>query len=307
MFENILETKGLCKYYGDNLVVDNVDLHVKKGEIYGLLGRNGAGKTTIMKMIMGLVRVSSGEIYLFDKNIINNQKALYPRIGCLIESPGFYPNMTAYQNMHAFADLRGSVHEKSIEDALNVVGLPIDGKKIFSEFSLGMKQRLGVAHAIMNDPEFLILDEPTNGLDPIGIAEMRDFIKRLSEEREITILLSSHQLNEIEQIADTVGIIRNGRLLEERNYREIIKSNTKYIQIEVSDVKSALVLLEQVVLPECLRIEGTNKIRIHNLQSTPGEINRFLNDNGIYVNEIYTNKMNLEDYFKKITGGEGIA
>ena len=179
MSDYLIETQKLTKIYGEQAAVKEVDLHVKKGRIYGLLGRNGAGKTTIMKMILGLTSITSGEVEVFGRNIKGNEKRIYPRIGAIIETPGFYPNLTGTENLEIFARLRGTAGPDAVKNALNVVGLPYKDKKLFSKYSLGMKQRLGIANAILHDPEVLILDEPTNGLDPIGIAEMRDFIKHV--------------------------------------------------------------------------------------------------------------------------------
>lgn len=173
----VIETKQLIKTYGEQMAVNAVDLHVKKGRIYGLLGRNGAGKTTIMKMILGLTPITSGEVDVFGRNIKGREKQVYPRIGAIIETPGFYPNLTGTENLEIFAKLRGTSTPNAVENALKIVGLPYKDKKLFSKYSLGMKQRLGIANAILHDPELLILDEPTNGLDPIGIAEVREFIK----------------------------------------------------------------------------------------------------------------------------------
>lgn len=183
MTNYIIETKQLTKIYGDQKAINNVNLHVKKGRIYGLLGRNGAGKTMIMKMILGLTPITSGEVDVFGKNIKGREKRVYPRIGAIIETPGFYPNLTGTENLEIFAKLRGTAAPNAVKNALEVVGLPYRDKKLFGKYSLGMKQRLGIAKAILHDPELLILDEPTNGLDPIGIAEMREFIKNLSVER----------------------------------------------------------------------------------------------------------------------------
>ena len=184
MDDLVIETKRLTKIYGEQTAVNAVDLHVKKGRIFGLLGRNGAGKTTIMRMILGLATITSGEVDVFGRNIKGNEKRIYPRIGAIIETPGFYPNLTGTENLEIFAKLRGTAAPDAVKSALEVVGLPYKGKKLFSKYSLGMKQRLGIANAILHDPELLILDEPTNGLDPIGIAEMRDFIKNLSARKD---------------------------------------------------------------------------------------------------------------------------
>ena len=209
----VIETRDITKVYGEQTVVNKVNLHVQKGRIYGLLGRNGAGKTTIMKMILGLTAITSGEVDVFGKNIKGNERRIYPRIGAIIETPGFYPNLTGTENLEIFAKLRGTAQPNAVKEALDVVGLPYRDKKLFSKYSLGMKQRLGIANAILHDPELLILDEPTNGLDPIGIAEMRNFILSLSKERGKTILISSHILSEIAMLADDIGIIHGGSIV----------------------------------------------------------------------------------------------
>ena len=227
MSDLVIETKKLTKIYGEQTAVNSVNLHVKPGRIYGLLGRNGAGKTTIMKMILGLTPITSGEVDVFGQNIKGHEKRIYPRIGAIIETPGFYPNLTGTENLEIFAKLRGTPQPNAVKNALEVVGLPYKDKKLFSKYSLGMKQRLGIANAILHDPELLILDEPTNGLDPIGIAEMRNFIKNLSVERGKTILISSHILSEISLLADDIGIIDHGVLLEESSMEELEKKKSE--------------------------------------------------------------------------------
>ena len=203
----IIQTSGLGKQYGAHWAIQNIDIHVPKGKIYGLLGRNGAGKTTIMKVLLGLVKKTNGGMTLFQREVTGYQKEIYSHIGSTIESPGFYPNLTATENLAIFARLRGKVDWDKIRDALDVVGLPYQDKKAFSSYSLGMKQRLAIANAIMNNPDLLILDEPTNGLDPIGITEMRTLIQNLSHEYGKTILISSHQPSEMERLVDWIGII----------------------------------------------------------------------------------------------------
>ena len=221
MSKYVIETKNLTKVYGDKKSVSNLNIHVKKKRIYGLLGRNGAGKTTTMKMLLGLTPATSGEVVIFGKNIVGNEKKILPRIGCLIESPGFYPNLTGTENLQIFAELRGVPKRNAIRESLKLVGLEYKDKKLFSQYSLGMKQRLAIALAIMHDPEVLILDEPINGLDPIGIAEVRKFIKELCEIKGKTIIISSHILSEISLLADDIGIIDNGILLEELTLDEL--------------------------------------------------------------------------------------
>ena len=243
MNKYVIETKQLTKTYGEQTVVNSVNIHVKQGQIYGLLGRNGAGKTTIMKMILGLTDITSGEVDVFGQNIKGREKRVYPRIGAIIETPGFYPNLTGTENLEIFAKLRGTAAPNAVKNALEIVGLPYRDKKLFSKYSLGMKQRLGIANAILHDPELLILDEPTNGLDPIGIAEVRDFIKTLSIERGKTILISSHILSEIALLADDIGIIDHGVLLEENSMNELQKKNSKYIPISEAKMTIAKLLI----------------------------------------------------------------
>lgn len=303
----IIETKNFTKVYGEQTVVNSVNLHIEKGSIYGLLGRNGAGKTTIMKMILGLTDISNGEVSVFNQNIKGNEKKIYPRIGAIIETPGFYPNLTGTENLEIFAMLRGTAFPNAVKNALEVVGLPYKDKKLFGNYSLGMKQRLGIANAILHDPEVLILDEPTNGLDPIGIAEVRDFIKDLSVKKGKTILISSHILSEITLLADTVGIIDKGVLLEENSMEELNKKNRKYIILEVSDVSKAATILEKEFVITNYSVEDNNHIRIYSHGLDMAKINKSLVMNEISVISSQICNDSLEDYFKKITGGEGIA
>lgn len=221
----IIETKQLTKKYKGQLAVNNVNLHIKKGSIYGLLGRNGAGKTTLMKMLLGLTPPTSGTFTLFDQTLTGHEKQLYPRIGALIETPGFYPNLTGTENLEIFARLRNLNASHTVKNALETVGLPFRDKKLFREYSLGMKQRLGLANALLHHPQLLILDEPTNGLDPIGIAEIRDFLKTLCKDHGKTILVSSHILSEIDLLADDIGILDRGVLLEECSIKTLKEKN----------------------------------------------------------------------------------
>ena len=221
----IIETKQLTKKYKGELAVSNVNLHIKKGSIYGLLGRNGAGKTTLMKMLLGLTPPTSGTFTLFDQTLTGHEKQLYPRIGALIETPGFYPNLTGTENLEIFARLRNLNASHTVKNALETVGLPFRDKKLFREYSLGMKQRLGLANALLHHPQLLILDEPTNGLDPIGIAESRDFLKTLCKDHGKTLLVSSHILSEIDLLADDIGILDRGVLLEECSIKTLKEKN----------------------------------------------------------------------------------
>ncbi len=307
MSDFAIQTNHLTKIYGRQKAVNAVNIHVEKGRIYGLLGRNGAGKTTIMKMILGLTSITSGEVRVFGKNIRGQEKRIYPRIGAIIETPGFYPNLTGTENLEIFAKLRGTSRPDAVKNALDVVGLPYKDKKLFSKYSLGMKQRLGIANAIMHDPELLILDEPTNGLDPIGISEMRDFIKSLSVDYGKTVLVSSHILSEISLLADDVGIIHNGVLLEESSMSELEMKNCRYILLQVSNIPKASLILERQFGLKDYSVQNDNVLRIYDTTLDMGEINKALVMQDVTVISSSVCTDTLEDYFKKITGGEGIA
>ncbi|AZV55175.1 ABC transporter ATP-binding protein [Clostridium sp. AWRP] len=307
MNDFIIETKQLTKIYGEQTAVNTVNLHVKKGQIYGLLGRNGAGKTTIMKMILGLTPITSGEVDVFGQNIKGREKRVYPRIGAIIETPGFYPNLTGTENLEIFAKLRGTAAPHAVENALKVVGLPYKDKKLFSKYSLGMKQRLGIANAILHDPELLILDEPTNGLDPIGIAEVRDFIKNLSVERGKTILISSHILSEISLLADDIGIIDHGVLLEESSMEELKRKNGKYILLQVSDVSKATLILERQFGLKEYSVQDEHTLKLYDISLDMASVNKALMLGEVSVISSGLCNDTLEDYFRKITGGDGIA
>lgn len=307
MSKYIIETKNLTKQYGAQKSVANLNIHVQKGKIYGLLGRNGAGKTTTMKMLLGLTKPTSGEVRIWENNLQGNEKKLLPRIGSLIETPGFYPNLTGTENLQIFATLRGVPSSHAIKDALDLVGLPYKDKKLFSQYSLGMKQRLAIALAIMHDPELLILDEPINGLDPIGIAEVRSFIRQLCDERGKTILISSHILSEISLLADDIGIIDHGVLLEEESLTELEQKSSKHIHFTLSDTAQAARILECDFCENRFSIQDDHSLRLHNLELPVGKIVTAFVKNGLEVSEAYICEESLEDYFKRVTGGEGIA
>ena len=277
----IIETKNLTKQYGSQKSVADLNIHVMRGRIYGLLGRNGAGKTTTMKMLLGLTNPTSGEVKIWGKPLQGNEKKLLPRIGSLIESPGFYPNLTGTENLRIFATLRGVPNNHAIKDALDLVGLPYKDKKLFSQYSLGMKQRLAIALAVMHDPELLILDEPINGLDPIGIAEVRSFIRELCDARGKTILISSHILSEISLLADDIGIIDHGALLEEESLAELEQKSSKHIRFTLSDTAQAARILERNFHENHFSIQDDHNLRLHNLDLPVGKIVTAFVENGL--------------------------
>ena len=302
-----IETRHLTKRYGEQVAVNDVCLHVPKGHIYGLLGRNGAGKTSIMKLILQLMPATSGETLLFGEQVKRRERSVFQRIGAIIETPGFYPNLTGTENLEIFAKLRGTIRPDAVEHALQVVGLPYKDKKLFSQYSLGMKQRLAIALAVMHDPELLILDEPINGLDPIGIAEVRSFIRELCDARGKTILISSHILSEISLLADDVGIIDHGTLLEEESLAELEQKSSKHIHFTVSNTSQAARVLERDFQENHFSVLDDHNIQLYNLTLPIGKIVTAFVANGLEVSEAHSCEESLEDYFKRVTGGEGIA
>lgn len=307
MSDFIIETTGLTKYYGTQKSVSNLNIHVRRGKIYGLLGRNGAGKTTTMKLLLGLTTPTSGRISIFGENIGTSEKKILPRIGSLIESPGFYPNLTGTENLKIFAELRGIKKQKTIQSTLELVGLPYLDRKLYSQYSLGMKQRLAIALSVMHNPELLILDEPINGLDPIGIAEIRSFIRDLCDTHGKTVLISSHILSEIALLADDIGIIDHGVLLEEKSLAELEAKNSKYVQFILSDTAKASQLLRYNFQTQDFNVEDTRKLRLFDTSLSVAAINRCFIENNIEIIDVHVCEDTLEDYFKKVTGGVGIA
>ncbi|BDR64788.1 ABC transporter ATP-binding protein [Clostridium tetani] len=300
--EYVLRTYNLTKTYKNVNVVDNLNLNVKTGDIYGFIGKNGAGKTSTIKMVMGLSKASSGEIELFGDKILNNK--CYGRIGSLIDYPGFYLNITGEENLEIHRRMMGFTRKNSINKALEMVGLKnIEDKKV-KNFSLGMRQRLGIARALLHHPEFLILDEPTNGLDPIGIKEIRELILDLNQKFGITVLISSHILSEIQLLVTKIGIIHKGRLIEEISYDELKKRNRHYIQLKVDNDKKASFILEKKLDIRDYVVWEDGIIRIYEKLNVVGNINKILVSNDVRVDEIYINLDNLEDYFIRLTGGK---
>ena len=242
--EYVLEVNNLTKKYKNKTVVNNLNLKIKKGEIYGLLGQNGAGKTTTMCMITNLSHKTEGEIKLFGQDTTNNNQ-IFQKVGSIIESPGFYENLTGYENLKYFAKIQKITNKKDIDTALKIMELEENKNKKVKEYSMGMKQRLAIAEAIMNKPELLILDEPINGLDPRGILDIRKFLKKLSKEQNMTIIISSHILSEIEQLVDRIGIINNGKLIEEITMDNLHEKMNKCLEFKVSDTKKSSKILKE--------------------------------------------------------------
>ena len=290
--EYVIETRALTKKFPGKLAVDHVDMHIKKGDIYGFIGKNGAGKTTAMKLILGLLNPTFGEIDLFgNTDYVHGRK----RIGSLIEAPGLYKNFSAYENMKRFSIIFGGT-DKEIKEILTLVGLSDVGGRKVANYSLGMKQRLGIAVALLGNPEIMILDEPMNGLDPAGIKEIRDTILNLNKEKGVTFLISSHILDELAKIATTYGIINNGRLVDEIDAETLMKRCENKLVIKVSDTKKALTILEKEGYLENYKQEG-DTITMFDHLDMPSVINEKLVNGGIGVYELAKSSSDFEDYF----------
>jgi ABC-2 type transport system ATP-binding protein len=303
----IIRTNQLTKAYKGKEVVSNVNMKVKKGEIYGFLGPNGAGKTTVMKMLTNLIKPTGGEIEMFGEKVTPTSYEMLKRMGSIIEYPVFYDRLTARENLDLHCEYMGYYDKKAIDAALHLVNLKDIDQKSVKDFSLGMKQRLGIARAIVTKPELLILDEPINGMDPVGIKELRSLFMMLCREYGITLLVSSHILGEIEQLADTVGIISDGKLIEEVSMDMIRENNTEYIEVTVIDCNRAAYVLAEILHLSNFKVVDHSRIRIYESRLTQGEISRGLILNGVMIEEITKRKHTLEDYFLTSVNGGGIS
>lgn len=296
----IMETVGLRKSYKGNVVVNDVNIHVPKGAIYGFVGPNGAGKSTVMKMILNLIQPEAGEVQLFGEKVTDQSYEVFKRVGSIIENPYFYEKMTARQNLELHCDYMGFPNKERIDEVLQMVDLQnVEGKQI-RHYSLGMKQRLAIARAILAKPEFLILDEPINALDPEGIREMRNLFQRLNQEHETTIFISSHILSEVDLIADTIGIIQHGNLLAELPIEEIHKHQTEYISLQVDDVAHAATLLEQMDITN-FSVLDQEFIRIYDSNISGKVLSKALIESGVGLESLGRKQDTLEDYFFQLT------
>ena len=300
MKEVVLKTNNLTKQYNKNVVLDNVNITIKKGDIYGLIGRNGAGKTTLMKIITTLASPTSGTFELFNTcsendELFDNKK----RVGSLIEYPAFYPNLSAYDNLKYYTIQRCIVDKNQINKVLELVNLTGTGKKKVKTFSLGMKQRLGIALAILNSPDFVILDEPINGLDPIGISELRDTFKKLSD-NGITLLISSHILSELYLLANEFGFLENGKLIKELSKEELDLECSKCLVIKTDDSKKVSVLLEKELNTNNYKVINNEEIRVYDYTDDSDKVSDVLVNNKIKIKGFYESGISLEEYFKEI-------
>jgi ABC-2 type transport system ATP-binding protein len=303
MKEVILKTYNITKKYGNQVAVNNVNMTIKKGEIYGFIGQNGAGKTTLIRLITGLIHKTGGEIELLGDTGEEELNKARTVIGSLIETPSFYTNMTARENLEVSRLVRNIPGKKCIDEVLELVGLKDVEKKKVKNFSLGMRQRLGIANALMGNPKLLILDEPINGLDPMGIVEIRELLKKINKEKDMTILISSHILSELSELATTYGIISNGKLIEEITAEELAEKCRQYIDLKVDDTSRAVTLLERELGISDYEVLEDKKIKVFSNLENIGEVNSILSKSGVIVESISIKGENLEEYFMNKIGG----
>lgn len=301
----ILQTSHLSKTIDGKQLVTDVNIHVKKGEVYGFLGPNGAGKTTVMKMLTNLWKPTSGTVALFGKALEKTSYEVLKRMGSIIEFPAFYDHMSGKDNLQLHCEYMGYYNKGSVEEALQMLGLSDAADKPAGSYSLGMKQRLGIARAILCKPELVILDEPTNGLDPAGMKQIRDLFRMLCTEYGMTLMISSHLLPEIESIADTVGVIHHGKMMKEISMKEIAETNTAYIELAVEDTKKAAYVLAEKMQLSNFKIVNDSGIRIYEQGVTTQKISRELMANDVEIASISQHTETLEDYFLKITSEVG--
>jgi ABC-2 type transport system ATP-binding protein len=301
--ENIVKTNNLSKKYKHDFAVENINLTIKKGEIYGFIGQNGAGKSTLLRLVTGLTFPTSGTIERFGddnlKVITNAQK----RMGAIIENPALFANMSAYENLEVHRLQKGIPGKECIKKTLELVGLANSGKKKTKHFSLGMKQRLGLGIALLSEPEFLILDEPKNGLDPMGIVELRELLKKLNYEKGLTVLISSHILSELHQLATRFGIIHKGRLLEEISAKELDEKCSQHIRIKVDQPSKGAAVLEEALSTTDFEVMPDGTIKLYHNVDDVRRVSMSLTNNGLVIEHLSQNGDSLESYFSKLVGG----
>ena len=299
MSDFVIQTHELSKRYGRILAVNKLSLEVPRGHVFGLLGPNGSGKTTAMGMLLGLVKPTSGTFTLFGSEV-PHQDALH-RIGAIVETPSFYPYLSGYNNLAFFQGISGTGSSDELDQLLNTVGLASRGKDSFKTYSLGMKQRLGLAYALLGSPDLLFLDEPTNGMDPAGMAEVRDLIRSLATGGR-TILLSSHLLNEVEMVCDSVGILSKGNLIKQGKVADLIQTGEQ-IRISTTDNAKALEILSGLDWVE-EAVSDDQGLLITAPSDRSAELSIALNQSQVYVSSMVTVRTSLEEYFLEVTGND---
>ena len=300
--EAVIRTEGLTKHFGDVKAVEDLALTVHRGEVYAFLGRNGAGKSTTIRMMLALVRPTRGWAEILGQRMVPNAVRAFERTGSLLERAGAYGNLTVRENLQMQRDLLGLRRDRWVDEVVEMCDLGEYLDRAAGTLSLGNRQRLGLARALLHKPEVLILDEPTNGLDPAGIADIRALIKRLAMERGITVFLSSHMLAEVQQLATRVGIIHEGRLLEEIGYDELRQRNREYLELSVSDTKRAVWVLEETCSVRDFAVREEGVVRVFEGFDRAEEFNRALVEAGVGVDSVHMSEENLEDHFVRLTG-----
>jgi len=303
MGEYILKTNQLAKQYKNQWALNKVNLAVQKGAIYGLIGQNGAGKSTLIRIICGLAFPTAGTLELFGESDERAMVEARRRIGTIIEGPALYPQMTAAENLEALRLLKGIPGKECIDKILALVGLQDTGKKKAKNFSMGMKQRLGLGIALLGDPEFLILDEPINGLDPMGVMEVRRLLTKLNREYGITILISSHILSELHLLASHFGIIHQGHLLEELTAAELNEECQQYLHIKVDDSSKAAAIIETALKTTEFEVMPDGVIKLFRHLDAPGKVSTTLVNEGLVIEQFMPIRADLEAYFASRIGG----
>lgn len=303
MREVILSTRNLTKKYNNISAVSNINLEIRQGAIYGLVGKNGAGKTTLLRLLTGQAFKSEGIITMFDESSEEALNRCRKRIGAIIEAPSFYSYLTAEQNLEYYRMQRTIPGKQCVRQALEEVGLANTGKKKYKSFSLGMKQRLGLALALMNKPEILLLDEPINGLDPFGIVEIRNLLLKLNQEKNITIVISSHILTELSNLVTDYGFIEKGAMVKQLSAEQLTKECNRYLELKVDKVELMTALLEKKLGCTSYKVTPDYAIHIYEYLKQPSKISELAVNNGISLNSITVKEINLENYFIHLVGG----
>lgn len=308
--EVVIRTDGLTKRFGAVTAVEDLDLTVRRGEIYAFLGRNGAGKTTTIRLMLALIGPTAGLVEILGHHMKPNAVRAFARIGSMVEAAGAYGNLTVRENLELQRKLLGLRRGTWVDEAVELCGLGEYLDRRVDTLSLGNKQRVGLGRALLHKPEVLILDEPTNGLDPVGIADVRELLKKLAAERDTTVFLSSHILSEVQQLADTIGIIHEGRLLEEIGYAELRERNREYLEFRVSDANRAAWALEETCKVRDFAVHEGGIVRVYSGFDRAEEYTTTLVKAGVGIISAHMSEENLEDHFVKLTGGgngEGAA
>jgi ABC-2 type transport system ATP-binding protein len=301
--EVVISARGLVKHYGDVRAVDGIDLNVRGGEVYALLGRNGAGKTTTLRMLLGLIRPTAGRITILGARVAPGQQRVFARVGYLVESASAYPNLTVHENLDIQRRLTGAPRE-AIAEAITLLHLEQNANRPAGQLSLGTKQRLSLARALLHEPDVLVLDEPANGLDPAGIIEIRSLLRRLADERGVTVLVSSHILAEVEHIADRIGIVHAGRLLEELGYDELRAKAHRYLEVEVSDPARAIAVLSQQLGITHVERADENRLHVYDGLDRIADVARVLVGGGLDLTRLSPVEEDLEAHFMRLTAEE---